>query len=143
MTIHLMKLCVGAESVGDLASRAEKRVADNERAGRGRFHDHVTRMHPRQDAALLDGGSIFWVIKGFILVRQRLLGFETRTGADGIRRCAILIDPVLVPTEPQSRRAFQGWRYLRTADAPVDVNKNARNSPPPELAMELAALGLL
>ncbi len=143
MTVHLVKLCVGAESVSDLAAWVEKRSGDNERVGRGRVHEHVTRMHPRREAALLDGGSIYWVIKGVILVRQRLLGFERRDGADGIRRCAISIDPALIPTKPQSRRAFQGWRYLRSEDAPPDVKKGSRKNPPPELAIELAELGLL
>lgn len=144
MTVHLVKLCVGADSVEDLAAWIKKRVSANERAGYGAIHDHVTRMHPRREEALLDGGSIYWVIKGVILVRQRLIGFETRTGADGVDRCAILIDPPLIPTEPQPRRAFQGWRYLPVEDAPADIAKRAaRRGPPPELSIELAELGLL
>ena len=143
MTIHLVKLCVGANSVNDLFDWVEKRTAANEKAGRGRIHEHVTRMHPRRETELLEGGSIYWVIKGMILVRQRLIGFEQRNGADGIRRCAILIDPPLIMTEPQSRRAFQGWRYLPATDAPRDVKQGARKNPPPELAIELAELGLL
>lgn len=143
MTVHLVKLCVGANSVGDLAGWVEKRSADNERARRGRIHEHVTRMHPRREAALLDDGSIYWVIKGVILARQRLIGFERREGADGIQRCAILIDPPLVLTEPQSRRAFQGWRYLSAMDAPPDAKQGPGKNPPTELAIELAELGLL
>jgi len=143
MTLHLVKLCVGAANISDLEAWVEQRVRRNEKAGRDPVHEHVTRMHPRRETALLDGGSIYWVIKGVILVRQRLLGFEQRTGPDGIRRCAIQIDPQLVPTEPQSRRAFQGWRYLRPEDAPRDARKSRGANPPPELAIELAELGLL
>ncbi len=143
MTVHLVKLCVGAETVNDLAVWVKKRSRENEQAGRGCVHEHVTRMYPKREAALLDGGSIFWVIKGHILVRQRLLGFERRVGGDGIRRCAILIDPVLNPTESQSRRAFQGWRYLRVEDAPGDVKKGALANPSIDLTIELAELGLL
>lgn len=143
MTIHLVKLCVGAKSVNDLAEWVEKRVKLNEQAGRGSVHEHVTRMHPKRQAALLDGGSIYWVIKGVVLVRQRILGFQSRIGGDGVRRCAIALDPGLVLTEPQSRRAFQGWRYLPVDDAPKDARTGRGAPPPPELAAELAALGLL
>lgn len=100
-------------------------------------------MHPRREAALLDAGSIYWVIKGVILERQRLLAFETRAGADGIRPCAILINPDLVLTKPQSRRAFQGWRYLSPEDVPLDAKKGARGRAPSERVVELAELGLL
>lgn len=144
MTVHLVKLCVGAESVADLEAWALKKAAASEKAGRGRIHDHVTRMHPRRENEILDGGSLYWVIKGVILVRQRIIGFERRTGKDGIERTAILLKPDLVPTEPQPRRAFQGWRYLRVEDAPKDLaRRRGKRPPPPELSVKLAELGLL
>lgn len=143
MTIHLLKLCVGASSVEDQRAWIKKRTAANEQAGRGRIHDHVTRMHPRRENELLDGGSLYWVIKGVVLVRQKILGLEKRIGADGIERAAILLEPKLILTEPQPRRAFQGWRYLRVEDAPADLPRRSRKAPPPELNAELAALGLL
>lgn len=143
MIVHLVKLCAGAESLKDLEDRVRRGTKACEKAGRGRVHEHVTRMCPRRDAELLDGGSIYWVIKGVVLVRQRLLGLEKRTGEDGIDRCAIMIDPELVLTEPQPRRAFQGWRYLPAEDAPKDLKQRSRNRPPPELNMQLAELGLL
>lgn len=143
MTLHLIKLCAGADGVEDLADRIRYRTGLNEAAGLGRIHDHVTRMHPRRERELLDGGSIYWVIKGVILARQRILGFERRTGADDIERTAILLDPAHVLTEPQPRRAFQGWRYLEGADAPRDLNGKGRKGPPPALGRELAELGLL
>jgi len=143
MAVHLLKLCVGASSVEDQRDWIKRRVAANEKAGRGKIHDHVTRMHPRRESELLDGGSLFWVIKGVILVRQKIMGLEKRVGGDGIERTAILLEPKLVLTEPQPRRAFQGWRYLREEDAPSDLPSRSRNSPPPELNAELAALGLL
>lgn len=146
MTLHLVKLCAGADSVDDLAARIDSRAAINEKAGFGRVHDHVTRMHPRREAELLGGGSIYWVIKGVILARQQILGFERRTGKDDIERTAILLDPAYVLTEPQPRRAFQGWRYLAGEDAPGDLKgagKRRRKGPPPELSLKLAELGLL
>ena len=143
MAVHLLKLCVGASSVEDQCDWITKRLAANENAGRGRIHDHVTRMHPRREEELLDGGSLYWVIRGVILARQKILGLEKRVGADGIERTAILLVPKLVLTEPQPRRAFQGWRYLRPEDAPSDLPAASRKSPPPELSAELAMLGLL
>lgn len=144
MTVHLVKLCVGAKSVSDLADWVEKRVKLNAQAGRGSVHEHVTRMHPRREAALLDGGSLYWVIKGVIQARQQILGFQSRTGEDGVRRCVIALDPGLILTEFQSRRAFQGWRYLAAADAPKDAGEKRQGAlPPPEMAAELAELGLL
>ncbi len=143
MTVHLVKLCVGAESVGDLEAWVARRSRRNEQAGKGCVHDHLTRMHPRRESELGAGGSIYWVIRGVILVRQRILGFERRTGADEIERTAILLDPALVLTEPAPRRAFQGWRYLAEADAPKDLSQRSKTAPPPELSAELAELGLL
>lgn len=143
MTLHMLKLCVGADSVDDLKAWVKKRAQANKIAGAGYVHEHVTRMFPRRTAELLDGGSIYWVIKGVVVVRQKLLGFEKRLGNDGIERCAIKIAPPLIATVPQPRRAFQGWRYLKREDAPDDLGKKTGKEPPPELAIELAELGLL
>ncbi|MEO1136591.1 MAG: DUF1489 domain-containing protein [Pseudomonadota bacterium] len=143
MALHLVKLSAGAGSVDDLIAWIKKRSKHNKTAGLGRVHDHVTRMHPRREAELLEGGSIYWVIKGMIQLRQEIIGFEKRTGQDGIERTAILLDPDYVLTEAQPRRAFQGWRYLAAEDAPRDLNTRGRKAPPPELGRELAELGLL
>ena len=143
MPLHIVKLCVGAETVDDQAAWVERRVAANKAAGDRAIHDHVTRMTPKKREALLDGGSIYWVIKGAIQARQRFLGFDSCTGNDGISRCVFLLEPEVVLTEPQHRRAFQGWRYLTDADAPADLRRSAANGVPPELSMELAELGLL
>ncbi|WP_428408548.1 DUF1489 family protein [Hyphococcus sp.] len=148
MTLHLVKLCAGADSVDDLAARIDYRCEVNKKAGLGAVHDHVTRMHSRREEELLEGGSIYWVIRGVILARQNIIGFERRTGKDEIERTAILLDPAYVLTEPQPRRAFQGWRYLPAEDAPQDLKGQnlkgrGRKGPPPELGAKLAELGLL
>jgi hypothetical protein len=142
-TLHLLKLCVGAENVEDLADWQAGRSAE----ARVRGHDprpvHVTRMWPRRGDDLLDGGSLYWVIKGLVLVRQRVVGLEPRTGADGIRRCGLRLDPELVRTAPQPRRPFQGWRYLRPEDAPQDLPPGLGGDLSPELMAELAEVGVL
>lgn len=143
MALHLVKLCVGAASVDDQKSWIKTRVAQNERNGLGRIHDYVTRMRPKRAAELLDGGSLYWVIKGVVLARQRILSLEPRRGADGIDRTAIILQPKLQLTEAQPRRAFQGWRYLPPEDAPADLSSRRGKNAPPALSAALADLGLL
>jgi hypothetical protein len=142
MPLHLLKLCVGCDSVEDLAEWQAARLAEALAAGAPPHVFHVTRMSPRRDAELVDG-SLYWVIRGRALARQRLLGLEPRLGADGITRCAIRLDPEVVRTLPQPRRAFQGWRYLRPQDAPADLPAGPAAEIPPGLALELAEIGVL
>ncbi len=143
MTVHLVKLSVGTESIDGLEAWIKRRVSHNKKSGFGKVHDHVTRMHPRRAEEILDGGSIFWVIKGVVLCRQRVVDIQKVTGSDGIGRSALLMDPPLIRTEPQIRRAFQGWRYLAPDDAPGDLGEQIASKAPPELQLKLAELGLL
>jgi len=144
MPLHLLKLCVGAVSVEDLAQWVDDRLATLGRRGEKPEHKHTTRMVPKRVAELLDGGSLYWVIKGNVQVRQRLLDIRPFTDAQGIHRCDLVLDPALVPTFWQPRRAFQGWRYLEPAEAPADLGAGqGAQSLPPELRLELASLGLL
>jgi len=141
--INLVKLSVGSENVETLQSWIEQRSVSNKKQGMGAVHDHVTRMFPRRTQELLNGGSIYWVIKGFVLARQKILRLDEVIGSDGIKRCALILDPVLILTEAQSRRAFQGWRYLSPEAAPLDLVNGRRAAIPSELQAELAILGLL
>lgn len=139
--IHLLKLSAGTESVDSLlAWHAQYRE---------RFKDglprHVTRMWPKKGDQILDGGSIYWVIKGLIQCRQRILRLDPVTGADGINRCALVLDPEIVRTATAPKRAFQGWRYLTPGDAPPDLSEARATEDvlPPELAGALADIGVL
>jgi len=118
-TINLVKLCVGTERVEDLLSWQAMRMAQSELSN----PRHVTRMWPKREAELLNGGSLYWVFKGLILARQNLIRLDEVIGEDGIRRCALVLDPQIVRTESQPRRAFQGWRYLTVA-----LSQNRRSS---------------
>ncbi|WP_363318604.1 DUF1489 domain-containing protein [Acidocella sp.] len=105
---------------------------------------HFTRQFPKRAAELVEGGSIYWVIGGVVLVRQLVLDVRAETETDGTKITALVLDPTLVPVEPVPRRAFQGWRYLRPEDAPRDLGQNSGESEMPEaMRRELAALGLL
>jgi hypothetical protein len=145
MTLHLVKLCVGAASIEDLARWQEGRLAAQREAGESPRLFHTTFQTPKREAALLDGGSLYWVIKGVIQVRQRLVGFEEGTKPDGSRCCLILLDSAFAPVRPVPRRAFQGWRYLEAADAPPDLGRDSKDLAglPPKMRRDLAELGLL
>ncbi|MEM9495038.1 MAG: DUF1489 domain-containing protein [Pseudomonadota bacterium] len=143
MPIHIVKLCVGVETVDDLKRSVKRKSSLNKNAGLGAIHEHVTRMRPRREEELMDGGSLYWVIKGMILARQEVLRLDARKGDDEIERCAIVMRPKVVLTEPMPRRAFQGWRYLQPADAPKDLRGEGRPAMAAALRMELAELGLL
>lgn len=143
MVVNLVKLSVGTQSIDGLEAWIKKRVAINKKTSFGPVYDHVTRMHPRRMDELLEGGSIYWVIKGVILCRQKIVEIQKVSGGDGIERSALLMAPKLIRTEPQMRRAFQGWRYLNGEDAPNDLGTGADRNMPPELQLKLADLGLL
>ena len=137
---HLIKLSVGTESVDGLAAwqaTAHERWPD----GQPR---HVTRMWPKREAELLAGGSIYWVIKGFIQARQKVLRLEEVIGQDGIRRCAIVLDRQLIRVEATPKRAFQGWRYLKSEDAPSDLSSTRAKEEtlPAALQSALAEIGV-
>jgi hypothetical protein len=144
MTLHLIKLCVGAESIESLARWQTKRLADLKKKGRKPELVHVTRQTPKRADELLDGGSLYWVIKGYVAVRQRLIDVRPARAQDGIPRCALVYDPELIPTIRRARRPFQGWRYLKPQDTPPDARslKGMKNLPD-ELKNELAELGIL
>ncbi|MEM1344552.1 MAG: DUF1489 domain-containing protein [Pseudomonadota bacterium] len=139
--VHLLKLCVGADSVEDLSAWQQTRAA---RRGPGAAPVHVTRMWPRRSAEILAGGSIYWVIRGNLMVRQRITDLQPIAGTDGITRCTIVLDPTLVRTEIRPRKPFQGWRYLDAADAPADLGATDPDTAlPQELQAALAEFGLL
>lgn len=143
-TLHLIKLCVGAEGVDDLVEWQAGRMAEARAAGAADPRPcHVTRMWPKRGAELLAGGSLYWVFKGMVLARQPILALEPRRGEDGIERCAIRLDPEVVRTRPLPRRPFQGWRYLRAEDAPADLIGRGASDLPPELVARLAEVGVL
>jgi len=142
LTIHLRKLCVGAEGIDDLARYIDKRVAHRKKAGLSHTHAHETRMWPKREDELLDGGSLYWIIKGMMCVRQPIAGFEECFSGEGIRYCRILLKPDLIRVDPRPHRPFQGWRYLKPDDSPRDLSASEQKMEP-ELARDLAELGLM
>ena len=138
--VNLIKLSVGSVRVDSLVEWQLGRIAQAEDG----LPRHVTRMWPKREAEIIAGGSIYWVIKGAIQCRQRVLRLDEVIGADGIRRCAIVLDPQLMRTETALRRPFQGWRYLQPQDSPADLRDQTASQQelPPELANALAEIGV-
>ncbi|TRD15294.1 DUF1489 family protein [Palleronia caenipelagi] len=138
--VHLIKLSVGSESVEQIASWQKSRSGQRKD---GRYY-HLTRMFPKRTKEILAGGSIYWVVQGLIQARQRVERFEEMIGSDGIRRCAIFLDPELIRTEAAPRRPFQGWRYLNPEDAPRDLTPDAPSDDdlPTDLRIALAEIGV-
>jgi hypothetical protein len=142
MPLHLIKLSVGSDSFEDHAAWLKDHLALLRKAGKPATAVHTTRMVPKRIDELLDGGSLYWVIKGVVCARQHLVSIEPFTDAEGIGRCHLVLGGTLVPVAPRPKRPFQGWRYLTAKDAPPDL-RSAGPGTPPELAQALAELGLL
>jgi hypothetical protein len=145
MALHLIKLCVGCDSITDLEEWIEENRALHRRLGRDYEQTHTTRMVPKRVGELLGGGSLYWVIKGHVAARQALLDVRPFTDGDGIGRCRLVLDPKVVAVEPRPYRPFQGWRYLVANDAPRDIDGRAGDlaKMPENMRRELAELGLL
>lgn len=141
MTVHLQKLSVGSESIQTLTDWQTHVVSRRRAQGLSAHHVHVTRMFPKRRDELLDGGSVYWVIKGNIICRNRIVDLEETT-KQGRRACAILMEPELIPVLPVPRRAFQGWRYLQDGDVPADLTGAESGADlPPAIRAKLIELG--
>ncbi|HWU25040.1 MAG TPA: DUF1489 domain-containing protein [Rhizomicrobium sp.] len=143
MSLHLIKLCVGVNSLADLAQWQKERTAELRKKKKPLELMHLTRQTPKRADELLDGGSLYWVIKGHIAARQRLIDLRAAS-KNGVPHCAIVYEPTLVATARRTHRPFQGWRYLNDKDAPADLRDVKGGKGLPEaLKAELAELGLL
>ncbi len=146
MTVHLVKLCVGADSIEDLAQWQASRLAAAKKAKQPHELYHRTFQSPKRRDDLLAGGSLYWVIKSVIQARQKIVDLREGKKDDGSPCCLIVLDPTLVTVRPVPRRAFQGWRYLDVDDAPPDAKGGSGKAiadMPPKMRKELADLGLL
>ena len=145
MPLHLIKLCVGADSVKDLEDWIKRKSKPKNSRSAKREHIHTTRMAPKRAEELLDGGSLYWVIRGQIMCRERLLDIRPFVDREGVGRCRLVLDGKVVLVEPRPFRAFQGWRYLGAKDAPRDLDRVAPGAKkmPEHLRRELRELGLL
>jgi len=145
MAVHLVKMCVGVSDISQLAEFQADRLEQARGRGEPAVLRHFSRQMPKRATELVDGGSLYWVIKGFARVRQNILDVERCLDPDGRPRCALVLGPDLVRVQLRAFKPFQGWRYLRAENAPPDIESTAKDidGVPPELAAELQELGLL
>lgn len=139
MALHLRKLCVGVESVEQLEQFQARRLKQQAKLR------HDTRMMPKRRDEILDGGSLYWVIKGLIQVRQPIVDITPEVDAEGRGFARLHLGPELVRVAPRGHRPFQGWRYLEATDAPADLAEEAAEGEglPAEMQAELRSLGIL
>ncbi|MGE0022092.1 MAG: DUF1489 family protein [Hyphomicrobium sp.] len=145
MALHIIKLCVGVASIEELKTWQDQRVGEQKACKEKPRIFHTTLQTPKRQAEILDGGSLYWVIKGMVQVRQRITGFEEGTKDDGSPCCLIMLDRKLVAVRPVPRRAFQGWRYLAGDDAPDDLGRGSADlgALPADMRRALLELGLI
>ena len=146
MPLHLIKLAVGCDSVRELKQWVAERMATAKKKGLPQRHIHITRMTPKREDEILAGGSLYWVIRGEIAAREKIIALEQFRDKDGIGRCRIVMQPKVIAVSPRPMRPFQGWRYLKPDSAPADLGKTSARgvaAMPEPLRRELRDLGLL
>ena len=145
MALHLIKLCVGCDSVQDLEDWIKEKLHEKKKRRQPVEHIHTTRMVPKRADELVAGGSLYWVIRGAVMCRERLLAVRPFIDKEGIGRCRLVLDGKLVLVQPRPFRAFQGWRYLAASDAPRDLDRAAPGAAkmPEDMRRQLRELGLL
>lgn len=145
MPLHLLKLCVGCDSIADLEDWIDMSMTNRRRQGQPLEQVHTTRMVPKRVSELTDNGSLYWVIKGQVSCRQKILAIRPFTDTQGIGRCHIVLEPIVTTVMPRPHRAFQGWRYLQDHEKPQDLGDGlaSMQAMPEELRRDLANLGLL
>ncbi|MEO1225713.1 MAG: DUF1489 domain-containing protein [Pseudomonadota bacterium] len=144
MTVHLLKMAVGVSDVDHLKRLQKGRR--HEIGGRTVVYGY-TRRKPRRAVEVCAGGSIYWIVKGFIQVRQRILDLVDEVDDEGRAFCRLHYDPLLMLTESRPHRPMQGWRYLARSDAPADLETTVEAGDgdrlPPEMLRELKMLGVI
>lgn len=145
MPLHILKLCVGCDSIRDLEEWIEETQALNRRLGRPEEQIHTTRMVPKNRDSIAGAGSLYWVIKGQVMCRELITDIRPFKDQDGIGRCHLVLKPEVIPVEPRPCRPFQGWRYLQDKDKPRDLALGGADlgAMPEQMRRELAGLGLL
>ena len=146
MPLHLIKLAVGCESVKELKSWVAQRILTAKQKGLPRHHIHITRMTPKRSDEIVAGGSLYWVIRGEIAAREKIIAIEPFRDKDGIGRCRLVMQPKVFAVSPRPMRPFQGWRYFTEDSAPADLTRSGAASVaamPEPMRRELRDLGLL
>ena len=141
--MNLIKLCVGAQNVSDLYNWQKNRLINYKGLGNNATF-FITRMRPKRENDILNGGSIFWVFKGLILARQKIIGFDNFMSEDNISRCKVILNSKIILTDAYHKKSFQGWRYFSQQEAPKDreIFSDEKTQLPLKIEKELSELGI-
>ena len=136
---------MGITTINQLEQLQSMRRGEYVKAGRPPVNIHITRNKPKRSKEIINSGSLYWVIRRQIRVRQKIIRIDDIEDAEGRKKCCLVLDPDLIKTEHRAYRPFQGWRYLEQSDAPADLSNNqkAESEMPSEMEAELRGLGLL
>ena len=145
MTVHILKMAVGVESVDHLRQLQAQRLSVQSGAGEPQVLRHWTRNRPKRSDEIVNGGSLYWIIKGNIRARQLIPAIERRNEVETTKNCGFVLDPLVVSTVLQTARPIQGWRYLETSFVPQDKDSSSEtlDDMSEGMATELRVLGLL
>ena len=143
--VNLVKLCVGITTINQLEQLQSMRRGEYVKAGRPPVNIHITRNKPKRSKEIINSGSLYWVIRRQIRVRQKIIRIDDIEDSEGRKKCCLVLGSDLIKTEHRAYRPFQGWRYLEQSDAPADLSNNqkAESEMPSEMEEELRGLGLL
>ena len=143
--VNIVKLAVGVQSVEELALIQRRFLNQAETATNGFYHS--TKLMPKKHEAIVKSGSLYWVIKGVICARQKIVAITKQEDSDGIKRCKIFLNDTIIKTTPIRKRPFQGWRYLKRNKTPADivdpVTGTFDDDIPLEVQQKLLEVGLL
>ena len=144
--VNLVKIAVGVTTVEELSLRQTEFLKRNNDQNFPYFY-HSTRMMPKKHDDIISNGSLYWVIKGAICARQKVLDIVKFEDTDGKKRCKIYLAAEIVKTRPVKKRPFQGWRYLKKHITPEDLNEpikaNFDSNIPIDIQKQLLEIGVL
>ena len=134
--VNLVKIAVGVTTVEELRLRQTeflKKINDNNFP----YFYHKTRMMPKKHEDIISNGSLFWVIKGAICARQKVIDIVKFEDTDGKKKCKIFLAAEIVKTKPIRKRPFQGWRYLKKHITPGDLNEPIKGNFEPNIPIDV------
>ena len=145
-SVNIVKLAVGIQSVEELAL-IQRRFLNQPTVQTSKGFYHSTKLMPKKHDAIVESGSLYWVIKGVICARQKIVEIIKQEDSDGIKRCRIYLEDSIIKTTPIRKRPFQGWRYLKKNKTPADIidpiTGTFDDDIPLEVQRQLLEVGLL
>ena len=143
--LHILRTAVGIESLPQLYEL--QRHFEHATPSGHKSVVMTTRKRPSRCAELLDGGSVYWIIRHRVLCRQAILHMEDRDEPGETPATIIYLSPQIIKVQPRNKRAIQGWRYLQGWDRPKDIGpydpKSRDDDLPDDIARAIHDIGVI